>query len=178
MHYASQHAELLPRGAEPIPMPDTRLEALWLLAALDEQRRKAPCPQGPFLEDKSTTQPARRFGSALLLLKAPLLPALAVPVPVSCQRLSEKSSFPQSVSPTNDDLLPQAALWLTLWTGVPQVASWPWVLWRRGVPRLLSPGARPAAFEMLSSELILLPVPEPLACPLLAKSGSRPRFTP
>jgi hypothetical protein len=35
MHYCPEHAALLPEGVLPLPMPDTRLQLLWLLAALN-----------------------------------------------------------------------------------------------------------------------------------------------
>lgn len=47
MHYSTEHAGLLPSGSDPLPMPDTRLEALWLLLCLEERRRMLPCQAGP-----------------------------------------------------------------------------------------------------------------------------------
>jgi hypothetical protein len=47
MHYSADHDALLPGGFGPLPMPDTRLEALWLLLCLEERRRMLPCEVGP-----------------------------------------------------------------------------------------------------------------------------------
>ena len=47
MYYSDDHAALLPEGADPLPMPETNLELLWILAALCERRRRAPVPCGP-----------------------------------------------------------------------------------------------------------------------------------
>lgn len=47
MHYSTDHSALLPGGFGPLPMPDTRFEALWLLLCLEERRRMLPCRVGP-----------------------------------------------------------------------------------------------------------------------------------
>lgn len=47
MYYSDAHAALLPPETDPLPMPETDLEALWLWAALDERRRKEPVVCGP-----------------------------------------------------------------------------------------------------------------------------------
>lgn len=47
MHYSADHDALLPGGFGPLPMPDTRLEAFWLLLCLEERRRMLPCEVGP-----------------------------------------------------------------------------------------------------------------------------------
>ena len=39
-----EHADVLPDHIPPITMPDTRLEALWLLVCLDPRRRMEPAP--------------------------------------------------------------------------------------------------------------------------------------
>jgi len=50
MHYCEAHTLLLPDPAVPIPMPDTRLDQLWLLAALSVRRRLLPAPHGPLMD--------------------------------------------------------------------------------------------------------------------------------
>lgn len=47
MYYSDDHAALLPEGADPLPMPETRLELLWILSALSKRRRRGPVPHGP-----------------------------------------------------------------------------------------------------------------------------------
>ena len=47
MYYSDDHAALLPEGTDPLPMPETRLELLWILAALSKRRRHGPVPHGP-----------------------------------------------------------------------------------------------------------------------------------
>lgn len=47
MYYSDDHAALLPEGTDPLPMPETRLELLWVLAALGKRRRYDPFPHGP-----------------------------------------------------------------------------------------------------------------------------------
>jgi hypothetical protein len=47
MHYSPDHERLLPSGIGALPMPDTRLEALWLFLCLEERRRMLPCQAGP-----------------------------------------------------------------------------------------------------------------------------------
>ena len=47
MYYSDDHAALLPEGTDPLPMPETRLELLWILAALSKRRRRGPVPHGP-----------------------------------------------------------------------------------------------------------------------------------
>jgi hypothetical protein len=49
MYYSDDHAALLPEGVDPLPMPETNLELLWILAALCERRRRAPVPCGPLV---------------------------------------------------------------------------------------------------------------------------------
>lgn len=47
MYYSDDHATLLPDGTDPLPMPETSLELLWILAALNKRRRCDPFPHGP-----------------------------------------------------------------------------------------------------------------------------------
>jgi hypothetical protein len=47
MYYSDDHAACLPDGLRPLPMPETRLESLWILAALDGRRRLGPHARGP-----------------------------------------------------------------------------------------------------------------------------------
>jgi hypothetical protein len=63
MHYPTDHDDLLPSGLAPLPMPDTRLEALWLLLCLEERRRMLPCPDGP-LGGAGRPGPERCFRAA------------------------------------------------------------------------------------------------------------------
>lgn len=53
MHYCSAHAALLPDDVPPLPMPDTRRQRLWLLAALHKRRQMGPVPHGPLASDRS-----------------------------------------------------------------------------------------------------------------------------
>jgi hypothetical protein len=56
MHYCDAHTLLLPDQAVPLPMPDTRLDHLWLLAALNVRRRLLPVPHGPLTGRKQNGQ--------------------------------------------------------------------------------------------------------------------------
>ena len=47
MYDSDEHAACLPDGLRPLPMPETKLELLWILAALDGRRRRAPQAHGP-----------------------------------------------------------------------------------------------------------------------------------
>ena len=49
MHYCPAHTTLLPDDVPSLPMPDTRLQQLWLLAALHKRRRMEPVPHGPLV---------------------------------------------------------------------------------------------------------------------------------
>ena len=53
MHYCSAHAALLPNDVPSLPMPDTRRQRLWLLAALHKRRRMGPVPHGPLADERS-----------------------------------------------------------------------------------------------------------------------------
>jgi hypothetical protein len=52
MHYCPEHAALLPEGVLPLPMPDTRLQLLWLLAALNTRRQMRPVVHGPLAPEQ------------------------------------------------------------------------------------------------------------------------------